>query len=223
MSDGSIGHGTVVITDNQTNGKGQRGNHWESQPGKNLTFSILIKPDFLTVSKQFELTVVTSLALITTLSGLGVAPTWIKWPNDIYTENGKIAGILIENIIRANQLEWSILGIGLNINQTEFEAHGATSIRLHLKKQFDLQMVLDKLLQQLGHHYGLVQTGSIEALWDLYARSLLWVGQNRVFRDSASGAEFYGRIQQVTDDGRLLIRSSNEDLIYDFKQVEFVR
>ena len=223
LADNQAAHGTVVITNNQTNGKGQRGNKWESEPGKNLTFSVLIKPSFLPVSKQFELTVVTSLALVKTLERLGLPTVWVKWPNDIYTSNGKIAGILIENVVRANQLEWAILGIGLNVNQVEFEVTGATSVKQELGVESDLKLVLDKLLKQLNQYYQMANLGQFEKLRELYTKSLLWVGQRRMYKDVTSGTKFQGVIQRVTTDGRLVIRSGEQDLVFDFKQLEFVK
>ena len=113
LAEGNIAEGTVIITDHQTKGKGQRGNSWESEPGKNLTCSLILKPKFLPVQKQFELTVVSSLAIVHTLRDLGLPNAQVKWPNDIYYGNAKIAGILIENTVRANHLEYAVVGIGL--------------------------------------------------------------------------------------------------------------
>jgi BirA family biotin operon repressor/biotin-[acetyl-CoA-carboxylase] ligase len=221
LSDNSAVHGTVVITDNQTDGKGQRGNRWESEPGKNLTFSVLIKPSFLPVSKQFELTVVTSLALVTTLKELGLPNVWVKWPNDIYASGGKIAGILIENVVRASQLEWAILGIGLNVNQMKFEVTGATSMKQELGVESDLNLVLDKLLKQLNHYYQMAKWGQLEKLRELYTKSLMGVGRPRMYKDVASGTKCQGVIQRVTTNGRLVVRSGEQDLVFDFKQLEF--
>ena len=122
--------GLVVLTRNQTEGRGQRGSHWESEPGKNLTFSTILKPTFLPISRIFDLTIVASLAIVRSLADFGLESCKIKWPNDIYCRDAKIAGILIENAVRANQIEWAIVGIGLNVNQTKFLTADATSTKL---------------------------------------------------------------------------------------------
>ena len=222
MSDRNVAHGTVIITDNQTAGKGQRGNRWESAPGQNLTFSVLVKPSFLPVSQQFELTVVTSLAIVKVLADFGIKGACIKWPNDIYTDSGKIAGILIENIVRSNQLEWAVLGIGLNVNQIQFGVEGATSMKRELGDRLELDQVLDKLFTNLNRSYQRLQNGEVKELRDDYTKSLMWVGQSRAFFDCESGDKIIGTIQRVTEDGRLVVRSGEKDMVYDFKQLEFV-
>ena len=222
LSDGKAAHGTVVITDNQTHGKGQRGNRWESMPGKNLTFSVLVKPSFLSVSRQFDLTVVTSLALVKLMHDLGVTSAQVKWPNDIFTQHGKIAGILIENVVRSNQLEWAVLGIGLNVNQLKFTVDGATSIKRELGIELELKAVLNDLLTNLNLYYQQLLHGKTKDLRKRYTESLMWINQSRVFCDSISGVEFDGVIHRVTDEGRLVIKSGEQDLVFDFKQLEFV-
>ena len=111
---------TVVIAENQFAGRGQRGNSWVSEPGKNLTFSFLKRNLTLNPQNHFILNMGVSLALHDALSAIGVPGLTIKWPNDIMSGNSKICGILIENLISGAQIRHSIIGIGLNVNQTNF-------------------------------------------------------------------------------------------------------
>src|SRR5690606_33679434 len=118
--------GTVVITDRQLRGKGQRGNTWITEDSRNLTLSILHKPSFLLPRNQFYLNVVTALGVQQAVSRLLKVPVFVKWPNDIMTEGGKLAGVLIENQLQGQAITHSIVGIGLNVNQLQFSIPTAT-------------------------------------------------------------------------------------------------
>ena len=136
--------GTVVITDNQTAGKGQRGNSWFSAEGANLTMSLIMKPNFLTVSKQFYLNMISSLAVKRVLNDrLPDAHSQVKWPNDVLLNNRKVCGILIENGIKRQFLEYSVVGIGLNVNQKAFGLATATSMSNEIGIAFSLQSVFE--------------------------------------------------------------------------------
>ena len=222
LAENKLVHGAVIITDNQTAGRGQRGNTWESETGQNLTLSIVVKPFFLPVARQFELTVITSLAIIKTLQSNGISTGKIKWPNDIFVGNGKIAGILIENIVRSNQLEWAILGIGLNVNQETFRTSSATSIKLELGHALSLDKMLEHLLKSLNEFYDLLKSGKLQVLRDLYTGNLMWINQTREFLDTRINKSFKGVIVRVNDDGRLVVRSEGNESSYDFKQIAFL-
>lgn len=214
--------GTVIITDNQTAGRGQRGNEWESQPGKNLTLSIILKPEFLPISQQFDLTVVSSLALTNTLMDIGMSKSLIKWPNDIYYHGSKIAGILIENTVRSNKLEWTILGIGLNVNQSVFRTAGATSVKLELKEDINLEWVLKNLLRRLNEYYGFLKSGRFQHLRTMYTERLMWLDEYRTFHNITLDTTFSGVIQKVNAEGKLVIATDNQQLAFDFKEVTFL-
>ena len=111
---------TVITAKQQTNGRGQMGKHWHSKAGENLTFSVFKRLNGLSFSNQFYLSIVIALALHKTLTLYNVPNLFVKWPNDILSANKKIAGILIENVVKQNKLDYSIIGIGLNVNQTIF-------------------------------------------------------------------------------------------------------
>ena len=119
LGSNDVFEGTTIITSRQTSGKGQKGNRWQSEPGKNLTFSIILKPGFLDVKQQFKLNFAVSLGIFDFLSSFFKSHVKIKWPNDIYYKDSKIAGILIENSIRSMKMQHSIVGVGLNVNQEE--------------------------------------------------------------------------------------------------------
>jgi len=153
-----ITEGSVVIAENQHGGKGQRGKKWMSEPGENLTFSILLYPRFLRASDQFELSKAISLGIVSYLQDtlpVNVSEIKVKWPNDIYIGREKVCGILIENAVSGNQVAHSIIGIGLNVNQQVFDKSipNPTSMKLSSQKDHDLSLVLEGLCQYLDRRY----------------------------------------------------------------------
>jgi BirA family biotin operon repressor/biotin-[acetyl-CoA-carboxylase] ligase len=146
--------GTVVWTKNQTSGRGQQGNKWISEADKNLTFSILLLPHFLQVNKQFYLSMVTALAVTDFLKKFDVEAQ-IKWPNDILVNKKKISGILIENTLKGNSINCSIVGVGININQTNFCAPNSTSLLNVIKSNsaFNLEELLKAFITIFEKYY----------------------------------------------------------------------
>ena len=112
---------TIVTAKTQTKGRGQMGTFWHVQEGKNLTCSVFKRFDKFPVDHSFYISIVTSLAIVRALHRFNVPKLRVKWPNDILSEEKKICGILIENIVKQSQLEASVIGIGLNVNQSEFQ------------------------------------------------------------------------------------------------------
>ena len=222
LADPSTGHGTVVITDNQTKGRGQRGNIWESQPGKNLTCSIILKPTFLEVERQFDLNILASLAISQTLHTLGLTKVSIKWPNDIYCNEAKIAGILIENTIRSSRLESSVVGIGLNVNQQEFSVPNATSILMQSGESQLVEVVLQNLLQNLQHLYQTLAEGGHQELKQQYLAILYRYRQRHQFKDLRTNSLIEGSIQGIDHQGRLLLLTKEGDLSFGFKEIQFL-
>src|SRR5688572_32157531 len=145
-SSDNVVEGTVVITNDQTSGRGQRGNTWISEPGKNLTFSLVMKPAFLSAQDQFLLNKAFSLGLYDYLHITLKATVKIKWPNDMLANDKKICGILIENQIQGQNIQHSVVGIGLNVNQENFSMPTATSMKVFERKEFLLENVLEELL-----------------------------------------------------------------------------
>lgn len=212
--------GLVVITDHQTAGKGQRGNSWLSADGMNLTFSVILKPNFLDVSRQFYLNMISSLAVMKTVKHfLPEVNAQVKWPNDVLIDTQKTCGILIENGIKKNRLDYSIVGIGLNVNQHAFGLNTATSLAHVSGRLFSLQHVLEHLLHQLEGLYLSLKASKYVEIKESYLQNLVGYRQRRKYR-----AEFLfdAQIVDVLDSGKLKLNSSRGDELFDFKEVEFI-
>ncbi len=215
-----LSEGTVIITPNQTAGRGQRGNSWETAAGMNLTFSILIKPTFLSVKNQFYLTIITSLAVTDFLKEQSVAEVRIKWPNDILVDKKKIGGILIENSVQQETIQQSIVGIGLNINQNNFSIPTATSLAIVKNQDFDLNQSLNSLLENFEKKYLQLRSGELAKLKSEYLENLFGLGEPRSF--ISNGEEFEGTIEGVNENGELIVFSSNQKKSYNLKEISFV-
>lgn len=211
------GEGTmVVVADYQTAGKGCGTNSWESERGKNLTFSMLIHPTDIPASQQFRITEVVSVALCEVLEQY-IGDVSIKWPNDIYMGDKKICGVLIENRLQGNVIVDSIIGIGLNVNQTEFvsDAPNPVSLRQLLGREIDREALLHDFLETLE------TVSSSETTYSAYRNKLFRMGKQAVFSDETG--RFEGTIQDVETDGRLLIKDlAGQERRYAFKEVQFV-
>jgi BirA family biotin operon repressor/biotin-[acetyl-CoA-carboxylase] ligase len=213
--------GTVVITDNQIAGKGQRGNVWISDPYQNLTFSIILRPRFLEPNEQFLITIAVSLALKETLEGYLQGEVKTKWPNDIYYNDKKMAGLLIENVLRGSSFESCIIGIGLNVNQSGFaEDLHATSMKCESGKEFDLNIVLNALRENIANYYFQLKGDDKKHLIEQYRQSLLGLNEKRQF--SANEEEFTGIIEGTDAFGRLLIKHGDETLVFQHKEVQML-
>lgn len=215
-------HATVVCTRRQTAGRGQRGNSWEAEPGKNLTFSMLLRPVALHASRQFELSMVVSLAVADAIDAVlpeGVG-TQIKWPNDIYVGLEKICGILIENKLSGSDIERSIAGIGINVNQRVFVSDAPNPTSVILKNggaETDLDAMLDDLVGRIGRYWAAYETsGDAEGLRRSYMGRLMWTDGIHPFAD-ADGA-FEAHICDVAPDGMLLLSNGRR---YAFKEVSY--
>lgn len=214
--------GTCIITDFQTVGRGQIGRTWHSERGKNLLVSYIFYPKQLNAIDQFYLNIVASLALVGTLAKLGVAVK-IKWPNDIYYDDYKLTGILIQNVLYGSIIKSTVVGIGLNVNQAEFSSliPNPISITNITKTMHDLQDVYNLLSSQLEYYYQLLQAKKFNQLSNLYHEHLYRINQKSQFSEP-EGENFYGSIQGVTSDGRLTIEKENgikqsymlKDIIY---------
>ena len=206
----------------QTAGKGQRGNFWEAERTQNLLFSLLLRPTELPITKHFLLSEIVSLALVRTLEALG-ADCQIKWPNDIYWGNKKIAGILIENDLEGNQIKESVVGIGLNVNQTRFSDRvpNPSSLQLITRKEQDLNEILVAFDKQMKHYFDQLKDRAYDAIANEYQGLLFRADGFYIFRDHQS--EFKAKIESVAQDGTLcLLDESNKKRTYLFKEVQFV-
>lgn len=212
--------GTVVATHTQSAGRGQRGNSWEAEPGCNLTFSMLLRPVWLPIPRQFELSMVVSLAIADALSPYLPEPCIIKWPNDIYCGLRKLCGILIEHKLSGSTIDRSIVGIGINVNQTTFvsDAPNPTSLALETGRSYDLSALLREVTDTIARYVDAYAANpQPEALRRRYMARLLWTAGAHPFRD-AEGA-FTAHITDVDVDGTLTLSNGRR---YAFKEVAFI-
>lgn len=214
--------GAIIITKHQTKGKGQRGNQWNSPEGKNLTFSIYLKPQFLKATQQFELNRMISLALLDVVKSLSnETKVFVKWPNDLIVNKKKVAGILIENSINQNGISESIIGIGLNVNQTDELLPTATSLAIQFEKEFDLEKILLDIVKRIEHYYFILRSGDFRFIHELY-ESKLFLKDKVAYYEDASG-KFNGIIRNVYPDGVLEIEDeSGIHKKYQFKEVRLL-
>lgn len=218
---GNVPEGTVIITSRQFLGRGQRGNTWQTQDGANLTFSILLYPRFLEPSKQFMLSQAIALGIWDMVTRLGIPDAAIKWPNDIMVDGKKVCGILIENQVRGQVFSQSIVGIGLNVNQKEFQHPQATSISLVTGKPFELNWMLGELLKDLEARYFQLKQQP-KTIASNYLDRLYWRGEQHTFM--AGDATFSGTIETVDSAGRLVVRRENNGVtLFAPREISFVQ
>lgn len=222
QSENIVFEGTVIITDNQTAGRGQRGNTWEASSGENLTFSLILKPNFLKASDQFQLNVAISMGVFDFLSEFLDEDLSVKWSNDIYYGDQKMGGILIENSLQGYQIGHSVIGIGLNINQTDFNNLRATSLRKITKNplNYDLSEMLEKLVEKLEKNYLKIKNNEYESLKIKYLANLFRFQKYHYFK--TNGQQFLGKIVGIDETGKLGIETEGNVIYFDFKAVEFV-
>ncbi len=210
--------GTIVVTNEQTSGKGQRGNVWESEPNKNLTFSIILNPRFLKVASQFDLNIAISLGVQDYLKSID-DNFLIKWPNDVYHNEKKIGGILIQNTVKNGFIENSIVGIGINVNQSSFILPKASSLSIITGLNYNLPEVLADISHNIEWRFIQLKKGAIKEMRIAYLDHLLGYRQERKFKDYQV---FTGVIEGLNTEGQLQIRKGKELLSYSFKEVEFL-
>ena len=210
--------GDVVVTANQTAGRGQRGNSWEAQPGLNLTCSVILKPTYLRASGQFHLNMTVALGVLDYLRKMD-SSFILKWPNDIFWNENKVGGILIQNTLKGAQLEWSVVGIGLNVNQDRFDHPKAISLKMIAGETFDLQHVLEGVMQGLEGHYLRSKNRTYDQMKEEYLPHLLGYGSQRRYKATE---EFYATITDVTQAGKLELDDGREIRQFDIKEVTFL-
>ena len=212
--------GTVVITEYQLAGKGQRGNMWESERGKNVMISIILNPRFMNPTAQFALHTICSLAIYDSLFPLLGNKLKIKWPNDIYYGDKKICGILIENSVRGNTVDSSIIGIGLNVNQVVFTTPNATSLKEIMLEEIDRYDLIENILLHLEKRYLQLKSNKTLELRMEYKLKLYRLNESHLFTNDQG--KFLGEIRGVNEFGSLLIEDDTEVKSYNFKEVKFV-
>ena len=215
--------GDVVWADFQTAGRGQRGHEWHSRKGENLTFSVVLEPTFVPIAEQFSVSEVVALSLVDMLAEYGIEAK-IKWTNDIYVGDKKLVGILIEHSLAPTSLRRTIVGVGINVNQTEFDASlpNPVSMAQLLGKELDAEAVLECFLTHLQRSYELLREGGAEALHDRY-NALLYRKTEYHTYALPSGEKFSAKIIGTAPSGALRLENEGgETKDYLFKEVEFI-
>jgi BirA family biotin operon repressor/biotin-[acetyl-CoA-carboxylase] ligase len=219
--------GTLIYTFDQIKGRGQRGNEWLSETNKNVALSLILYPTFLAVSAQFLLTKIASLAVADLMSVLLVKSAKsldvkIKWPNDVYVNNQKIAGILIENSLKDSLLQTSIIGIGINVNQEQFstQVKNPISLKLLLNAETDLNSCLEKLCEHMEARYLQLKANKFEKINADYLSKLYLLNEWHNYRLNGNAME--GKITGVSEIGKLKVETKLGELKeFDLKEIEF--
>lgn len=214
---------TAVVANNQTKGKGQMGSTWESEKGKNLIMSILVKDVLKDIDQIFHLNVAVALSVIQALEANNLPKLSIKWPNDIMSDTKKIGGILIENSFKSDTTVESVVGIGLNVNQKSFvNLPKASSMTLIMKKEFNLETILEEIIFQIKKNCSLILSNQTDKLWDNYHKYLFKMNIPMPFED-AYNAKFMGIIQGVSSEGKLELLLENDSIkTYGIKEIQML-
>ncbi|MBC7447288.1 MAG: biotin--[acetyl-CoA-carboxylase] ligase [Hymenobacteraceae bacterium] len=227
VKNGATAEGLTILADHQTAGRGQRGNAWQAPPGQNLTFSVVLRPTFLAATEQFALSIAVALAchdaLRVVLPPAATATARIKWPNDLYLADRKVGGILIENTLRGAQLGGSIVGIGLNVNQRDFDPAlpNPTSLAVAADRAFDRAAVLTSLLTHLEARYLALRGGAARAQRTDYLAQLYRFGEVARFAFADGRPTAAGRITGLDSRGQLLIALSGAEYAFSIHEVRF--
>ena len=222
----------LVTAEYQTSGRGQAGNHWESAPGCNLLFSILVRPKQLPASQLFALSEAIALSLHAVVSETLAATdpakqhrTFVKWPNDIYVDDNKIAGILIENELCGQGIRRAIIGVGLNVNQQQFVSDAPNPISLWQLTGIlhERPFLMEAIMGHFNHWYAQIEHGALEQLHAHY-RQVLYRGQpGHLWPFADQAGQFMASIEGVEPDGYLVLKDAEGSMRrYAFKEVSFI-
>ncbi|MDR6968421.1 BirA family biotin operon repressor/biotin-[acetyl-CoA-carboxylase] ligase [Flavobacterium arsenatis] len=214
---------TVITAEAQTKGKGQMGSVWVSENGKNLTMSILVKDFLFDINQIYNLNISVAVAIVTVLQTYNIPKLSIKWPNDIMSDNKKVGGILIENVIKGATKIDSIIGIGLNVNQVNFDGlPKASSLSLMANATFDKDELLEKIVEEIKLNISKLEANKSQELWIKYTDLLFKKGAPMPF-ENASEKRFMGIIQGVSKIGQLeLLLEDDTVKTYGIKEIQML-
>lgn len=207
--------GTVVFTHDQRNGRGQRENTWTARPMRHITASFIFRPNFLSPENLHLLMMVAALGVHDTLAQYLQNSQYdikIKWPNDILVNNQKIAGILIENNLAPGRVQWSVVGIGINVNETIMEPPTATSLKALTGITTPLDQILNVLCERLERYYLLLRAGKYQQLKQLYLSQFYALGQTRFFYKDNQTFKF--KIEGISENGQLWLKTELGNDVY---------
>ena len=213
---------SVVVANHQTNGRGQRGSSWLSEKDKNLTFSVLKRNISIVANQQFLLNILVSLSIVKTLEGFNIPKLAIKWPNDILSDHHKISGILIENLIKNKQIEYAIIGIGLNVNQVKFEGLSkVSSLKNIMPLPVDKDELLTKIIDKLKMYFKLYSENGSEFLNSEYESYLFRKDKPSTFISHDNNL-FTGIIRGVSTSGKLCVQMEDFNKEFDLKELKLI-
>ncbi|MDN3724597.1 biotin--[acetyl-CoA-carboxylase] ligase [Aequorivita sp. SDUM287046] len=214
---------TVVIAEKQISGRGQMGNGWVSKEGESLTFSIFKEFDELFADNQFIISMAVSLGILEGFKPLNIPKISIKWPNDILSANKKIGGILIENVLEGSRVKHSIIGIGINVNETVFtNLPQASSLKLQTGIDFNLDEVFQIILKSVFNYLNNLSEIDFSEMKQLYQKHLFKGNKISVF-ENPNGFRYNGIIRGVSDMGELLIETENTAIKkFQLKEVKLI-
>lgn len=224
LSKTSPPEGTCIFADYQSAGRGQIGRHWHSEAGKNLLISYIFYPESLDLSLQFYLNIMSGLALLETVKPYFPGAK-LKWPNDIYAGDRKLAGILVQNVLRGQHIRATVVGIGLNVNEIQFPAEipNPVSLAQLTGTETDLSRIRMQLSKKLEQYFLILKKSKYSHLMTLYRENLYRIHKEASFID-ADGISFAGSIAGVDEQGRLqVIHAENgQQVTYNFREITYV-
>ena len=221
-SEQNLEEGTIVLAHYQTDGKGNAGNKWYSSRGKNLTLSVLLKPEFLEPVDQFYISKIIALSVKDFIE-LYLNNAVIKWPNDIYVNNAKIAGILIENSFIGQKFQYSVTGIGININQTKFPESlpNPTSLAQETGQIYNLEECLNLLCSLVEKNYRTLMSKNFTIVDYNYINQLYQLNEFKNYKTPEGILK--AKITEVKKTGEIILKNSDgEEFLYGFKEIEYL-
>jgi BirA family biotin operon repressor/biotin-[acetyl-CoA-carboxylase] ligase len=217
-----VPEGTVIMAEDQVAGRGQQQNKWYSVKSESLTFSLVLYPSFLPLKDQFLLTSAVSVAIHEALYPLIGDRLKMKWPNDIYVDDKKLGGVLIENQVQGERIKSSVIGIGLNIYQVSFPewVPNATSLKQILQTDYDIKYILLQICSHIERWYIKLKNGDVSLIQNTYRQVMYWLNETHRFK--AQQQVFEGIIRGTDAAGRLQIEHSGQVYTYNLKEIEFL-
>lgn len=218
--------GTVIYADEQHAGRGQIGSQWLTTPCQNITMSIILRPTFLAAQKQFLLNQAIALGIQDMLSQHISAPNQvqIKWPNDIYINKNKVGGVLIENRLKGSIIDYSVIGIGLNINQLEFPSHlpNPTSLLAMTQKEHNIKELIMQLCSTIEQRYLQLRSQQYSKLKNDYLEHLYLYQQTANYYIPNIQKKINGIITGISPQGHLLVKIEQEEHAFSLKEIKFL-
>ena len=214
--------GTAISAGYQVNGRGQIGRKWEGEQDKNLYTSIILKPSFIPANDHFCLNQAVALAVSSLIDDYISIKSKIKWPNDIYVENRKICGILIQNILSGANIQFSVIGIGININQEEFhpDIPNPTSFYMENNSYVDIVEVRNSLFYYVEYWYEMLKEDKNIEINSHYHKKMYRIGQITSFKYENSYIR--GTIEGVDEKGKLKLKKENETIAYNLNEIKML-